>query len=73
MSIRQIRTYKLKFPKGRWREEGAEKSVEEESGDTSSEADNRLSYGTEMPEEESLSDIQPVPAAGSQMFLSVTV
>ena len=73
MSIRQIRNYKLKFPKDRWREEGAEKSVEEESGDTSLEGDNRLLCGAEMPEEESLSDIQPVPAAGSQMFLSVTV
>ena len=65
LSIRQIRNYKLKFPKDRWREEGAEKSVEEESGDTSSEADNRLLCGAEMPEEESLSIIQPVPAAGS--------
>ena len=72
LSIRQIRNYKLKFPKDRWREERAEKSVEEENGDTSSEADNRLSCGAEMPEEESLSIIQPVPAAGSQMSWQIS-
>ena len=39
--------------------------MEDESGDTSSEADNRLSYGAEMPEKEPPSDLRPVPAAGS--------
>ena len=41
------------------------RNYEEESGDTSSEADNRLPWGAEMPEEEPTSDLQPVPAAGS--------
>ena len=60
MSVRQIRNFKLKFPKDRLREEGTEESAEDGGGDTLTETDDRLPCGAETEEEDPLQDeLQP--------------
>ena len=71
MSVRQIRNFKLKFPKDRWREEGTEESAEDGGGDTLTETDDRLSCGAETEEEDPLQDELQPETTGSASTRSI--